>query len=119
VLTKKVKAFLEAEHEELVHIWKRYIQAKQLTFYCDDMSFSIKKHSITDHLNEVYEDDIDRMLMMRAFWWSLKMRRVMLKWRMLPRLMTCPCLRPQQKDLQMNHKWKNGRWLQVCVKIRN
>ena len=25
VLTKKVKAFLEAEHEELVHIWERYI----------------------------------------------------------------------------------------------
>jgi hypothetical protein len=54
-----VKAFLEAEHEELVHIWKRYIQEKQSTFYCDHMSFSIKKCSITDHLNEVYEDDID------------------------------------------------------------
>lgn len=61
VLTKKVKAFLEAEHEELVHIWERYIREKQSTFYCDDMSFSIKKRSITDHLNEVYEDDIDRI----------------------------------------------------------
>src|SRR3981189_247432 len=48
VLTKKVKAFLEAEHEELVHIWERYIRETNAARSPRASSSPIKKRSITD-----------------------------------------------------------------------
>jgi hypothetical protein len=57
VLTKRVRAFLEAEHEELVHIWEHWVEKKRSMFYWNGPAFDVMKRSVTHHINESYEDD--------------------------------------------------------------